>query len=169
MLTFVALITDITIGIALATAIMIISDANISGISVTHVCASPSRGFGFTITEDEIVSRADGEIILNTDANIGIVTKSNYNSLMDHIRMGRDWDLNRKNSGITVFPPFVFNSSQDVYKGKIEALYTLRGFMQSSPEEYVVIANSNIAFNLDFEEIADFHESKGADITVLWY
>ena len=37
---------------------------------------------------------------------IGIVTRNNYNSLMDHIRMGRDWDLNRKNSGITVFPPF---------------------------------------------------------------
>lgn len=34
---------------------------------------------------------------------IGIVTKSNYSSLMDHIRMGRDWDLNRKNSGIVVF------------------------------------------------------------------
>lgn len=27
---------------------------------------------------------------------IGIVTRSNYNSLMDHMRMGRDWDLNRK-------------------------------------------------------------------------
>ncbi|MBR4801027.1 MAG: glucose-1-phosphate adenylyltransferase subunit GlgD [Clostridia bacterium] len=101
--------------------------------------------------------------------NIGIVTRSNYNSLMDHIRMGRDWDLNRKNSGITVFPPFVFNSAHDVYKGKIEALYTLRGFMISAPEEYVVIANSNIAFNLDFEEVANFHEEKGADITVLTY
>ena len=101
--------------------------------------------------------------------NIGIVTRSNYNSLMDHIRMGRDWDLNRKNSGITVFPPFVFNSEHEVYKGKIEALYTLRGFMISSPEEYVVIANSNIAFNLDFEEVANFHEEKGADITVLTY
>ncbi|MBR2057136.1 MAG: glucose-1-phosphate adenylyltransferase subunit GlgD, partial [Clostridia bacterium] len=28
---------------------------------------------------------------------IGIITKNNYNSLMDHIRQGRDWDLNRKN------------------------------------------------------------------------
>ena len=34
--------------------------------------------------------------------SIGIVTRSNYSSLMDHIRMGRDWDLNRKNGGITV-------------------------------------------------------------------
>ena len=86
---------------------------------------------------------------------------------MDHIRMGRDWDLNRKNSGITVFPPFVFNSAHEVYKGKIEALYTLRGFMMSNNEEYVVIANTNIACNIDFEEVEKFHIEKGADITVL--
>lgn len=100
---------------------------------------------------------------------IGVVTRNNYNSLMDHLRMGRDWDLNRKNSGLTLFPPYVFNSSHAVYKGKIEALYTLRGYMIDNSEEYVVIANTNIAFNLDFEEVEKFHIEKGADITVLTY
>ncbi len=100
---------------------------------------------------------------------IGIITRNNYNSLMDHIRMGRDWDLNRKNSGITVFPPMVFNSTHSVYKGKIEALYTLRGFFMSNNEEYVVIANSNIALNIDYEKVEEFHIEKGADITMLTY
>ena len=59
---------------------------------------------------------------------IGLVTRSNYSSLMDHIRMGRDWDLNRKNSGIAVFPPFVLGSSREIYKGKIEALHTILNF-----------------------------------------
>ncbi|NLZ25048.1 MAG: glucose-1-phosphate adenylyltransferase subunit GlgD [Clostridiales bacterium] len=100
---------------------------------------------------------------------IGIVAKNNYNSLMDHIRMGRDWDLNRKNSGITVFPPFVLNSSHEVYRGKIEALYSLRNYISDAKEDYIVIANSNIAFNLDFNEIEKFHLDKKADITVLTY
>ena len=100
---------------------------------------------------------------------IGIVAKNNYSSLMDHIRMGRDWNLNRKNSGIAVFPPFVLNSSHDIYKGKIEALYSLRNFMLNNKEEYVVITNSNIAFNIDFEDVEQFHLEKGADITVLTY
>ncbi|MCI5819871.1 MAG: glucose-1-phosphate adenylyltransferase subunit GlgD [Acidaminococcus sp.] len=98
---------------------------------------------------------------------IGIVAKNNYNSLMDHIRMGRDWNLNRKNSGLTVFPPFVLNSSHDIYKGAIEALYSLRNFIVNSKEEYVVISNSNIAFNIDFDAVEAFHLEKGADITVL--
>lgn len=100
---------------------------------------------------------------------IGIVTRSNYNSLMDHLRMGRDWDLNRKNSGLTLFPPFVFDSEHNVYKGRVEALYTLRGYMMSSAEEYVVIANTNMAFNIDFDEVERFHIDNDADITMLTY
>ena len=36
---------------------------------------------------------------------IGIVTKNNYQSLMDHIGSGKDWDLARKNGGIVILPP----------------------------------------------------------------
>lgn len=98
---------------------------------------------------------------------IGIITTNNYSSLMDHIRMGRDWNLNRKNSGIAMFPPFVLNTARDIYKGKIEALYSLRNFLDSAKEDYVIISNSNIAFNIDFNEVEKFHREKGADITIL--
>ena len=98
---------------------------------------------------------------------IGIVARSNYSSLMDHIRMGRDWDLNRKNSGIAVFPPFVLNTSRDVYKGKIEGLHTVINYLKKSPEDYVVISNSNIAANIDFEKIYNRHIETEAEITIL--
>ncbi len=100
-------------------------------------------------------------------SNIGIVTRSNYQSLMDHIRQGRDWDLNRKNGGISVFPPFVYNSSREVYKGKIEAIYSIFSFLNRSKEDYVVISNCNIAANIDFEEIFDRHVKSGSDLTVV--
>lgn len=98
---------------------------------------------------------------------IGIVTRSNYSSLMDHIRMGRDWDLNRKNSGISVFPPFVLNASREMYKGKIEALYSIQGFMTHNSEEYVLLCNSNVAMNMDFNKVYEAHLKTGADVTVL--
>lgn len=98
---------------------------------------------------------------------IGIVTRSNYQSLMDHIRQGRDWDLNRKNSGISVFPPFVYNSSRDVYKGKIEAIYSIMSFLTRGKEDYVVISNCNIAMNIDINEVVNKHIESGAKVTVL--
>lgn len=98
---------------------------------------------------------------------IGIVTRSNYQSLMDHIRQGRDWDLNRKNGGLSVFPPFVYNSSREVYKGKIEAIYSILNFLNRSKEDYVVISNCNLAANLDFDEILARHIESGAVITTV--
>ena len=100
---------------------------------------------------------------------IGIVTRSNYSSLMDHIRMGRDWDLNRKNSGIAVFPPYASNTSRTMFKGKIEALYGILDYIEKATEDYVVLTNSNIATNLDFEDVYARHIEKGADITMLTY
>ena len=101
--------------------------------------------------------------------NLGIITRNNYSSLMDHIRMGRDWDLNRKNGGIAVFPPYVSNSARSMNRGKIEALYSILDFITRGSEEYVVITNSNIAANIDFDHVYDAHMAKGADITMLTY
>lgn len=98
---------------------------------------------------------------------IGLITRSNYSSLMDHIRMGRDWDLNRKNSGIAVFPPFGLNTSREVYKGKIEAIYTILDFLRKAKEDYVIVSSSNLAANIDFDDIYAKHIETGADITIL--
>lgn len=100
---------------------------------------------------------------------IGIMTKSNYSSLMDHIRMGRDWDLNRKNSGITVFPPYASNTSRSVSKGKIEAMYGILDYIEKASEDYVIVTNSNIAANIDFDDVYNKHLARGADITMLTY
>ncbi|MDR3294097.1 MAG: glucose-1-phosphate adenylyltransferase subunit GlgD [Clostridiales bacterium] len=100
---------------------------------------------------------------------IGIIARSNYNSLMDHIRMGRDWDLNRKNSGIAVFPPFVTNNARDIYKSKIDALYSMSDYISRAKEEYIIITNGNIAYNFDYELLFDEHIAKKADITMLTY
>ena len=37
--------------------------------------------------------------------NISLLVNKNYHSLMDHLGSGREWDLVRKNGGLTIFPP----------------------------------------------------------------
>lgn len=114
-----------------------------------------------------LIDFALSSLVSSGITRIGIITRNNYSSLMDHIRMGRDWDLNRKNSGIAVFPPFGLNTSRDVYKGKIEALYTVLDYLNKAPEDYVCIANSNVASNIDLESILEEHIARGADVTML--
>ena len=55
-------------------------------------------------------------------AKVGIVTKTNYQSLMDHIGTGKAWDLDRKNGGLFFLPPYS-NQEARVYIGHIDGLF----------------------------------------------
>ena len=39
--------------------------------------------------------------------NVGVTTQINYSSLMDHLGSGAPWDLNRKQYGLFMLPPYI--------------------------------------------------------------
>ncbi len=96
--------------------------------------------------------------------NVGIVAKSGFMSLMDHIGSGSAWDLSKKRSGITILPPYAGVS----FSNKIETLYQLRGYFEDADENYVLLTESNVIFNLDFSEFFYLHSVNDADITLLY-
>lgn len=96
--------------------------------------------------------------------NIGIITKYNYRSLMDHLGSCADWDLNRKTEGVKILPPFA-EGSMRVYQGKLEALYSAYHFINDSNHDYVVLCDSVVTCNIDFREAVEKHAASGADVT----
>ena len=38
--------------------------------------------------------------------DVGVVLHGNYQSLLDHLGTGKDWDLSRKRGGLRLLPPF---------------------------------------------------------------
>ncbi len=98
--------------------------------------------------------------------NIGIITKSKYGSLIDHLGWGKDWDLDRKNGGLKILTPFATSgfSSDD---NQFEILKSVNAYIESVNKEYVIIANANMVANIDFNELLAFHKNNNADITVL--
>ncbi len=101
-------------------------------------------------------------------STVGVITKSNYRSLMDHLGTGKPWDLSRKRAGMFILPPFLSAGSGGVYHNRIEALHGSLGFISRSNEEYVVICDSNVICNLDFDKLLDAHDQTGADITIAY-
>ena len=100
-------------------------------------------------------------------SKVGVVTKSNYQSLMDHLGSGKAWDLSRKSGGMTILPPFNLGSG-GVYGSKIEAFSNIMDYLTQSNREYVVISDCNVVCNIDYNELLEFHEKTGADITVAY-
>lgn len=100
-------------------------------------------------------------------SKVGISTKSNYRSLMDHLGTGKPWDLSRKREGMTILPPFNLAGS-GVYANRIEALQGMEEYIARSNKEYVLFADCNVAGNLDYGEIIEKHIESGADISIAY-
>ena len=99
--------------------------------------------------------------------NISILVRKNYHSLMDHLGSGREWDLTRKNGGLNIVPPSA-QKQVKAYEGRIEALESIRGYLKKQTEKYVIMTDSNIAVNFDFNDLLHAHIESGADATVVY-
>lgn len=100
-------------------------------------------------------------------SNVSIVVKQNYHSLMDHLGTGREWDLTRKRGGLNLVPPYA-EAGVKMYRGRVEALASIVDFLEDQKEEYVIMSDSNIAFNFDFSKLIEAHVASGADVTIMY-
>lgn len=98
---------------------------------------------------------------------VGIITKQNYYSLMNHLGMGSEWDLARKTGGLHILPPYGREGS-GIYRGRLEALAGAYQFINESSADYVVMADGNVVTNMDIKPIVEFHEKNNADITCVY-
>lgn len=99
--------------------------------------------------------------------SVGVIARNNYESLMDHLGSGRDWDLARKNGGLYLLPPYG-NQTAGMYHGRIEALQGMMTYLNRSTAQYVVLSDSDLICNLNFNDIISYHEEKNAEITIAY-
>ncbi len=99
--------------------------------------------------------------------NVSVMVNNNYHSLMDHLDSGREWDLVRKNGGLTIFPPFAEKESKP-YVGRVEALAGILENLRDQKEKYVVMSDTNLAVNFDFRAMIAAHIASGADVTMAY-
>ncbi len=98
---------------------------------------------------------------------VGVTTRQNYRSLMDHLGSGKPWDLSRKKGGIYFFPPYT-NSVGSSNSTRIGELASLLPFLEKSIEEYVVLSDCDFVADIDIEAMAESHIRKGAQVTVAY-
>ena len=100
--------------------------------------------------------------------NVGVITQKNYNSLMDHLGSGREWDLHGKRAGLVFLPPFTQSGGTGVYTGFLDALHANLHYLRRSKERYVVSTDTHMLFNARFDDMVAAHEASGADITLMY-
>ena len=109
--------------------------------------------------------------MVNSDiTKVGVIT-NNYQSLMDHIGTGKDWDLARRSGGIKLLPPFVSaydsSKSESITTARLELLKGAVNFIERSKEEYVVMTDCDRVCTMDYQKLLDRHIESRADITIV--
>ena len=141
-----------------------IHDENVADLTRLRTMASVPYGCRYRLIDFALSNMVNSGI-----TRVGVITHYNYQSLMDHIGSGKDWDLARRSGGIQILPPYItaFASSRpEVYTTRLEALMGISAFIQSAKEEYVILSDCDVICNMDFSAIIKYHIESGADCTI---
>lgn len=96
--------------------------------------------------------------------NVGIIAKSNFLSLTDHVGSGSAYDLSKRRSNLTLLTPYDGKN----FSNEIETVYNMHGYIDHCREEYVMISPGNVVSNFDYNALFDFHSKHDADVTFVY-
>lgn len=100
---------------------------------------------------------------------INVITNQNYQSLVDHVGSGKDWDLARRSGGLRITPPFMnayANNSLLPRSSRLEALKSISAMIYEMTSDYVVLSDCDGIMNIDIGDMLAQHIKTNADITV---
>ncbi len=144
-----------------------IHDRNIPELTQKRTMASVPFGGRYRLIDFTLSNMVNADI-----AKVGVITHYNYQSLMDHLGSGKDWDLSRSDGGIKILPPFITaydntTSSMQPYSSRLEALIGAYNFISGSKEDYFVLSDCDTVCNIDLKDVIYYHITNHADITMV--
>lgn len=92
---------------------------------------------------------------------IGILTQYLPLSLNEHIGVGKPWDLDRRDSFVTLLQP---NNSW--YEGTADAIRKNLEFVKRYASKYVLILSGDHIYKMDYSKVIEQHKQTGADLTI---
>ena len=137
-------------------------DNNIPELTRLRTMASVPFGCRYRLIDFALSNMVNAGI---TDVNV--VTHNNYNSLMDHVGSGKDWDLARRSGGLRILPPFISSTSKDsqLFSTRLEALCSIEDVIERMKADYIVMSDCDGICNVDIAAMVAEHVKSGAVIT----
>ncbi|MCD8117473.1 MAG: glucose-1-phosphate adenylyltransferase subunit GlgD [Oscillospiraceae bacterium] len=100
--------------------------------------------------------------------DVGVIMERDYQSLLDHLSSGKDWDLSRRRGGLRLLPPFGLPESHSGhFGGCMEALRSVSSYIRDIQQEDIVLAAGDWVANVDLAAALEIHAASGAGITAV--
>jgi glucose-1-phosphate adenylyltransferase len=98
--------------------------------------------------------------------DIAVLAQYSPKSLVEHIRMGKPWDLDRKSGGVYILQPTHDGRIAQWYLGTADALYQNIDVIRNSSADHVLVLSGDQVYVMDYRALFDFHRSCGTPMTI---
>jgi glucose-1-phosphate adenylyltransferase len=93
--------------------------------------------------------------------DIAILTQYMPLSLNEHIGSGKPWDLDRRDSAITLLQPH-----SKWYEGTADAVYKNLSFVKRREAKYILILSGDHIYKMNYKKMIKAHINSGAELTI---
>ncbi|MBU3213889.1 glucose-1-phosphate adenylyltransferase [Clostridium estertheticum] len=130
---------------------------------LTKMTAKPAVPFGgkYRIIDFSLSNCSNSDI-----DTVGVLTQYQPLALNSHIGIGAPWDLDRRNGGVSLLPPYQSEDGGNWYKGTADAIFQNTNYIDSFDPEYVLILSGDHIYKMDYSKMLEYHKEKGADVTI---
>ena len=131
---------------------------------LSQVRAKPGVPFG---GKYRIIDFTLSNVVNSGLTDVGILTQYAPRSLIDHIGVGRPWDLDRSHGGVTLLQPFLGRGrNRDWYRGTADAVLQNLDFIADRDPELVLVLAGDHVYKMDYRPFVALHRAREADLTV---
>ncbi|MFH1483582.1 MAG: sugar phosphate nucleotidyltransferase [Chloroflexota bacterium] len=97
---------------------------------------------------------------------VAILTQYNPRSLSAHIGIGKPWDLDRSNGGVTILQPYLGLGKGEWNRGTADAIHQNLYFVQDHKVEDVLVLAGDHIYTMRYDHMISSHRQRRADVTV---
>ncbi len=120
-------------------------------------------GSRYRMIDFSLSSMANSGIVL-----VGLIVPSNFGLLVEHVGVGKEWDLDKKTGGISILPGSSMDSRNPEGKFLLNDLKQNLVFTETITDKYVVISATSKVFNIDYRDVLKEHIKNDSEITLVY-
>ena len=95
-----------------------------------------------------------------------ILAQYSPKSLIDHIGMGKPWDLDRKSGGVYILQPTHDGEVAKWYLGTADALYQNVDLIRNSKADTILVLSGDQVYVMDYRPMIQYHLEHGTGVTL---
>ncbi|MDD4495574.1 MAG: glucose-1-phosphate adenylyltransferase [Eubacteriales bacterium] len=97
---------------------------------------------------------------------VGVMTQYRPLKLNSHIGIGKPWDMDRMNGGVTILSPYLKEKIGQWYSGTANAVFQNIDYIEKNCPQYVLILSGDHVYKMNYSLMLEYHIKNKAEATI---